>query len=97
MNLDKSVFKSAIDQWGRDSQLACAMEECGELISAISKYFFRDRCPITDVAQEIADVEIICGLLRTMVGDGLVDYYKDQKFERLRKRVANGHHSKDNS
>ncbi len=61
------------------------MEECGELITAIAKL---DRAEngstLNNVAQEIADVELVCHVMK--VGHGiaaLVDIWKMRKLARL--------------
>jgi NTP pyrophosphatase (non-canonical NTP hydrolase) len=62
------------------------LEECAELILAI-QHHRRNRNSLEAVAEEIADVEIMCGQLRLMVGNELVDKQKVAKLKRLSKRL----------
>lgn len=63
----KNIYKKAWGQWGEDAQLNVLMEECAELIQAVSKYkryphemSTRGRA----LAEEIADVEIMIDQLK---------------------------------
>lgn len=82
------VFKKTVEKWGVSIQVGTAMEECGELIAACNQYFFRDRISAADLASEVADVELVCEQLRSLLGDGIVDEQKEIKLERLIKRVS---------
>ncbi len=61
------------------------IEECGELICALSHHL---RGRISNVTEELADVEIMCQQLRLLIGDDAVDRAKAQKLDRLRERLA---------
>lgn len=76
----------AFQKWGVRSQLEIAMEECGELIVAISHYV-RGR-PGADraLADEVADVELCCQSIRLLL-DHDVDAIKVGKWRRLRERL----------
>ncbi len=77
----------AFRKWGESSQLIIAMEECGELLVAIS-HFLRERPDATaNLAGEIADVELVCTSLRLLVGDDAVDDAKREKWARLESRL----------
>lgn len=58
------ICKKAIDKYG-DKQIIVAMEECAELIQALSKYL-RDGLgkSILNIHEEIADVEIMIQQLK---------------------------------
>lgn len=53
------ICKMAVDTYGKESQINQALEEMGELITAIN-HFRRGRSSYTEVLSEIADVIIIC-------------------------------------
>jgi NTP pyrophosphatase (non-canonical NTP hydrolase) len=88
-NRYEEVFIDAADFWTRDSQLAQAMEECGELIAAIN-HWRRNRISSLRLASEIADVEIMCATLRHMIGDVIVDDALQKKLDRLQWRMSDG-------
>lgn len=56
--IDRSVFRRIIEKFGVDHQVSLIMEECSELILAISHYR-RRRIPSTDIIEEIVDVTIM--------------------------------------
>jgi NTP pyrophosphatase (non-canonical NTP hydrolase) len=88
---EQALYQAAIDKWGQAAQVLMAMEECGELVAALPQYFFRDRIARDALASEIADVEIMIGQLRLMVGDSLVDLAKVEKLMRLKAHLEAGH------
>ena len=77
-----SVYQDAIDVWGVQSQCLMAMEECAELIQALSHY--RRYSTVHEVVEEIADVEIMCKQLRLMFDSNEIDKIKKEKLKRLR-------------
>jgi NTP pyrophosphatase (non-canonical NTP hydrolase) len=81
------ICKRAIDTFGAAIQQVVAMEECGELIQAISKAI---RCKTHNVEEEIADVEIMCKQLRIIYNSQKVDEIKQDKLKRLEGVVWNG-------
>lgn len=84
-----NIYEEAIKLWGVHKQIAKANEELGELIVAMSHYFFEGTITQDDVAEEIADVEIMCNQLRLLVGNDLVNDCKIEKLKKLRWRVEN--------
>ena len=80
----KSIYQQALTKWGYSAQLLMAIEECSELIKAICSSF---RGRNTNVAEEIADVEIMCKQLRVMYGSDAVDKEKKKKLARLKRRL----------
>ena len=56
-----NIFKKAVDEWGEVPQIAQMFEEMGELMTAISRFYFRKRKDTSkeDVAEEIVDVWIM--------------------------------------
>ena len=87
-NLDSNkVTKQAVKFFGDSLQLMIAQEECGELIAAISQYV-RGRKDVYALAEEVADVEIMCMQLRHMIGSDIVDIEKNKKLTRLAERLG---------
>ncbi len=82
-----TVFMRAITKWGIPAQARQAMEECGELIVALNKYFFRDSLYKEALAEEVADVEIMCQQIREIIGHDLVDSIARKKINRLKERL----------
>lgn len=69
---------------GDSSQFDQTVEECLELALAI-RHVQRGRISDVDnMAEEVADVEIMCMQVREIIGHELVDQWKDQKLIRLR-------------
>jgi hypothetical protein len=89
----KAIYDAAIAEWGMDAQAGMVQEECAELVVAFS-HWMRGRVGPSAVAEEIADVEVMCEQARRLLGDrgdALVDAAFDRKVARLRERVV-GHH-----
>ena len=92
--LDKvNLYKQAIKSWGVLAQLDMVVEECSELIKAVQKAKRaktdkqRAICEMF-IAYEVVDVEIMCEQVRQMFKDQPFDKMKDQKLERLKKRLG---------
>lgn len=58
MILTDNPYREAVKQWGCDFQVGMVAEECGEMLSALSK-FKRGRVKPMELASEIADVRIM--------------------------------------
>lgn len=56
---EENICQNAIHMFGVEKQTGMLSEECGELLSATNK-FKRGRIEREEVAEEIADVIIIC-------------------------------------
>jgi len=78
------LYEMAIKEWGVSAQMLMAIEECSELTNAI-RGIIRGRK--ANVAEEIADVEIMCAQLRLMFGSYAVEREKTKKLARLRQRL----------
>jgi len=59
----KELYQKALDLWGKDLQLNMVFEELGELITELSR-MIRGRNKSSDLAEEIADVEIMLDQLK---------------------------------
>jgi hypothetical protein len=87
----KTVFQRAIELWGEEAQIKMAIEECAELIVKLAKLGrFKNGSQIHEVAEEIADVEIMMSQLRLIFGNGCVDGAKSDKLLILLSRVIEG-------
>jgi len=87
------LYKRAIELWGSVSQYRQLQEECAELIAAINQ-FDRGRISLDELAEEVADVEIMIEQARLMLSDRAVDLCKERKLHRLEKEVG-GHSGSD--
>lgn len=81
------LYDRALSVWGREAQIRMAQEECAELIVAINKWS-RSASAEHNVIEEVADVEIMCGQMRIILGDKSIDDAKARKLERLEERLA---------
>ena len=91
MNDDKqhAVWRESIRKYGKETQSIVCMEECSELIQAISKCL-RGKPDATDnLAEEMADVTICLHLLQEMYGitDAQLNEWIARKTARQSKRM----------
>lgn len=86
MNKEERIelYRKAIGSYGEAAQQIVAMEECSELIQAISKKL---RGRETNLEEEIADVEIMLEQLKLMSNESLIEEIKESKLQRLEKRL----------
>ena len=86
----ETVWCDAIEHNGEDMQLNVAVEEMAELTKEIIKYK-RGFDNLQQLAEEIADVEIMLEQLKLIFGVHIVVIIeKEKKKDRLRKRLAEG-------
>lgn len=78
----RKLVRRAELEWGTSAQKIMVMEECAELIAAISQHS-RDRIGLHELADEVADVEIMLDFMRLYLGDENVDRAVELKLERL--------------
>lgn len=64
----QTIWRQSIDHYGKQLQSIVCMEECGELIQAISKKLRDPTSPNDHLAEEMADVIICLNLLKLMYG-----------------------------
>jgi len=89
------VYEKAMDRWGFKSQSIMLMEECAELIQAVSK-LHRTGNP-NKMYEEIADVEIMIEQIKTFYGDVAekeIDKHYKNKLDRLEGLIQNAGGSK---
>lgn len=81
------LYRKAIGAFGVDAQLTVAIEELSELAKEICKAK-RGIEHIENIAEEVADVEIMCEQLRLIFGiDTQVEAWKEKKLKRLENRL----------
>lgn len=91
MNKDqgRAVWRESIEKYGKETQSIVCMEECSELIQAVSKRL-RGKPDATDnLAEEMADVTICLYLLQEMYGitDEQLEEWIARKTARKSKRM----------
>ena len=87
--LNRETIDLAISAFGNQVQYSKVIEECAELIDAISKW--RDgRVGPEKVADEAADVFVMIEQVRVMIGESLFDSALRNKVERLKRRINPG-------
>lgn len=88
--ISDSIVKQSIDFYGDDIQSTVCMEECAELIQAISKQK-RDKSDKNKehMIEEIADVLICIKLLQNIYGipDGHIEDWVTRKQARMYQRI----------
>ena len=86
--IDRSVFRRAIAKFGVEHQVSMIIEECSELILAISHYK-RQRVKTDAIMEEIVDMTIMLEQARLIYdpsGNKFGEIYK-RKVERLEKLI----------
>lgn len=86
MTTVKKLLQLAIQIHGVDAQWNKLQEECAELIAAINHRRL-ERISLEQLAEEVADVMIMCEQAREMLGERVVDDARNRKLERLRLRL----------
>lgn len=95
MKSAKELYRRVIDHYGTENQLFQLDEELAELIKAVNKWRrnrgLAEKYPayVGDVAEEIADVEIMLDQLKIILNiyDTEIYDYKCRKLQRLRERL----------
>lgn len=89
------IYQEALNQWGGDAQINMAIEEMAELISALQHYrrekTWGHLATINDIADEVADVEIMMEQLRFMFGIDSLHLFqiKEKKLNRVKGLLNN--------
>ena len=88
MTVNSMIIKDSIEHYGVDAQSTVCMEECAELIQAISKEK-RGKHDYIHLSEEIADVLICISMLQAMyhVNDWDIQSWIEYKHERIVKRL----------
>ena len=83
----EKVYMAALETYGEEAQIIMVFEEKAELQKELCKYLRGER-NITNIAEEIADVEITLEQMKLLFEiDGLVDDFKSIKIDRLKERL----------
>ena len=83
----RDIYTAAVKKFGKEHQLVLCMEEMAELTKELSKNMWGSK-NITNISEEIADVEIMLEQLRVIFGNrSEVDTIKAEKLLRLADRV----------
>lgn len=85
VKIDNEIIKDSIVYYGKDVQSTVCMEECAELIQAISKEK-RGKSDKNNLAEEMADVLISIELLKEIydVSNEQINEWVDKKQKRIR-------------
>lgn len=91
------ICKKAVDIFGKNAQLNMVIEECAELIQAVSKVIrSKDKDNLhtlifANLIEEIADVELMLLQLKYMfkIDDSYIEQEKERKLKRLLGRIIN--------
>lgn len=85
---DIDIYTKAIKTFGALPQMVIAIEECSELQKEITK-IIRKKGDLTNLAEEIADVEIMLEQVKLHFSIGaMVEVIKEEKLTRLEKRLS---------
>ena len=88
----KKLLKKAILWWGIDFQLLMLIEECAELIQAVSHYKRKREGSFLKLLEEIVDVEILIAQVKLafVTGTDKNEYLaiKRRKIKRLKERLT---------
>lgn len=89
IKIDKGVISESILRYGRNNQSTVCMEECAELIQAISKAK-RGKINRDNMIEEIADVLICIEMLKQMymISDEKINKWIEKKQEREAERIG---------
>lgn len=87
-NIGKSIIAKSIKHYGEEIQSTVCMEECAELIQAVSKAK-REKPDKNNMAEEIADVLICIEILKQIydIPDYSIENWIEQKQERMLRRM----------
>ena len=78
------IYEQAVKHYGRLNQLIKTMEELGELIQALARWA-EGEAVVGNIAEEIADVEIMLEQVKIILGDRYEEYLNLKKAEKLGK------------
>jgi len=86
----EELYRKAVEKWGRDNQMLIAIEEASELQKAVIKFMrYRTLIYLPDIAEEMADMEIMLEQLKLMLNNGdEVGAKKEEKLKRLEHLIS---------
>lgn len=65
---DLGIYEEAMKLWGVAAQRLMLIEECGELIAAMSQWW-RGRKTDDDLIEEMVDVQLMINQIRVLIND----------------------------
>ena len=84
---ERQNYKQALEKWGTDAQILMVFEEMSELQKELCKNW-RGKDNAEQIAEEIADVEIVLAQLKMIYGiSGIVRQFREEKLMRLEQRL----------
>ena len=89
MTADEQMIRRIVRHYARDDQLGQAMEEAGELITAISHFRRRRKGSRRELLEEMADMKIMLRQLQLITGAGSeeLEEIEHQKLRRQAERM----------
>lgn len=93
MKTNEEIYRAAIEVWGTDHQMVQSIEECAELIVALSKLkkhggiLGARSMRLHTVTDAIADMEIMMEQLRFIFDSALIDKIKESKLSLLKEGI----------
>ena len=85
---EQQIYKDAIEFFGDTSQKIMVIEEMSELSKELCKEL-RQRCDVSHIAEELADVEITLAQIKMIYGiHQAVEEQKDFKLNRFARNMA---------
>jgi hypothetical protein len=93
---NKKIFEQCIEQWGLDSQIGMAIEECAELIQVINKWY-RGKATGEQFVEELVDVSLMIEQMKLVIGKpdnrfgvkpGYFNYVREYKLDRVKKLLG---------
>lgn len=90
---NEDIYKKALDHFGHPNQILKCIEECGELIQELAKYYsdyrpFGGSCDLPgNLPYEIADVQIMLDQMKLIFGVEEVNLSIAIKVRRLVKKM----------
>ena len=87
-NDEALICKAAASLFGEEALLRMTIEDCSKLTAKICRFLRRkyrsELISKADLAEDVADVQIVMDQLREMVGPESVSKWKEYKFDRLK-------------
>lgn len=82
----KGIVEKAIETYGQEAQIDVAIEEMAELTQAL---LHNRRGRESNIAEELADVEIMCKQLELIFGcESETKFFLNKKLNRLKERLG---------
>lgn len=82
---EQELYQKALDKWGIDLQLIMMIEECAELIQAITS--LKRGGDVEELIEEIADVKIMLGQMEMVFGHERLGNAVESKLRQLQIRI----------